>query len=285
MRYRPFGNSGMAVSAISLLLSEDPKARRPTDWRKLLVCALEAGINTFEIATTSPAVLDAVAAVAQSINRRLIFIMWRLDGRQSAEDLASDLDAALEHTGLGYFDLLMLRDPTGALSPEAVVVLKGLQERKLTRLLGVAGDEDMIDAYLATGAFEAMSTTYHLSSGWRERNRIKSAAERNMAIICRESWPEAMRELKAEPLGKRRWFEPKPHPLKGVGTYHFLNGTPGWTAEELCLAYALTEPAITSVQVEAGTPERIQRLAAVTEMDLPTGVAAQIEMARFSPTA
>nr|QQZ51465.1 hypothetical protein JKL49_10895 [Phenylobacterium glaciei] len=70
--------------------------------------------------------------------------------------------------------------------------------------------------------------------------------------------------------------------LAGAGTYAFLHHTHGWTAEEVCLAYALTEPAFASVQVEQFRAESIERLALITDKDLPTGVAAQIEMARFS---
>ncbi|MBP7649752.1 MAG: hypothetical protein KA744_07890, partial [Phenylobacterium sp.] len=71
-------------------------------------------------------------------------------------------------------------------------------------------------------------------------------------------------------------------PLAGAGTYAFLHQTHGWSAEEVCLAYALTEPAFATVQVEQFRAEAIERLALITDKDLPTGVAAQIEMARFS---
>jgi hypothetical protein len=71
-------------------------------------------------------------------------------------------------------------------------------------------------------------------------------------------------------------------PRAGAGTYAFLHETSNWTAEELCLAYLFTEPTFATIQVQGFRPEAITRLAAVTDRDLPTGVAAQIEMARFS---
>jgi hypothetical protein len=42
---------------------------------------------------------------------------------------------------------------------------------------------------------------------------------------------------------------------------------------------------LASLLIEADHGERIERLSAVPERDLPTGVAAQIEMARFTPGA
>jgi hypothetical protein len=70
-------------------------------------------------------------------------------------------------------------------------------------------------------------------------------------------------------------------PLAGVGTYAFLHDTAGWTPEELCLAYALTEPSLATVQIDLGFVDRIEALAAVPDRDTPTGLGAQIEMARF----
>nr|QQZ51467.1 hypothetical protein JKL49_10905 [Phenylobacterium glaciei] len=43
MRYRPFGASGKAVSAISLLLREAPNMTTPHAWRTLVFGAMECG--------------------------------------------------------------------------------------------------------------------------------------------------------------------------------------------------------------------------------------------------
>ena len=40
---------------------------------------------------------------------------------------------------------------------------------------------------------------------------------------------------------------------------------------------------LASVQIDADLGDRIETLATIPERDLPTGVAAQIEMARFTP--
>ena len=71
-------------------------------------------------------------------------------------------------------------------------------------------------------------------------------------------------------------------PLDDVGGYEFLHNTRGWSGEEICLGYALTEPSLATVQVITTKRDKLEALAAVVERDLPTGCAAQIEMARFS---
>jgi hypothetical protein len=128
-----------------------------------------------------------------------------------------------------------------------------------------------------------MATPFNSASGWVERNRVRSAVSREMAVIGLDYWPETLRE---EP---KHSFLPKPSlwrrrtdPLADVGGYDFLRNTPGWNAQQICLAYALTEPSLATVQVTAGSPAEVEALAAIAERDLPTGCAAQIEMARFS---
>ena len=56
----------------------------------------------------------------------------------------------------------------------------------------------------------------------------------------------------------------------------------GWSAEQICLAYALTEPALASVQMPALDREHLADLAGVPERRPARAVSAQIEMARFS---
>jgi hypothetical protein len=67
-----------------------------------------------------------------------------------------------------------------------------------------------------------------------------------------------------------------------MGTYAFLDATPGWTPEEICLAFALTEPALASMSLEAEDLDHLIAMAAVTEREMPASVAAQLEMARFA---
>jgi hypothetical protein len=45
----------------------------------------------------------------------------------------------------------------------------------------------------------------------------------------------------------------------------------------------MTEPSLCTVQVAADQIDRVEAMAAVCERELPSGVPAQIEMARFAP--
>lgn len=286
MRYRPFGSAGVAVSAISLRLEDQPRLKA-ADWRGLIYAALENGVNSFEFDGVSPALMEGAAGALSTVERRLLFIGWRLraqgDRALRAQAVHDMIDQALDRTGLGHLDIATLDDPDGADFPsETLEQLTALRGARLIRLLGVSGGGDKFDAYAASGLFDAMATPFNLASGWVERNRVRAAMSREMAVIGLDFWPGVLRE-------ERRGFLPKPSlwrrradPLADIGGYDFLHNTHGWTAQQICLAYALTEPSLATVQITAETPAELEALAAIAERDLPTGCSAQIEMARFS---
>jgi aryl-alcohol dehydrogenase-like predicted oxidoreductase len=272
VRYRPYGKSGQVVSAVSLLL-DGAQRHSAREWRSLIGAAMDHGINAFEIAGDSPTLIEAAGEGLTAVERELLFVAWR--PKVLAAEPVEPVQAMLARTGLGYLDLLNFDD-----TPPPNEALQRMRQARLVRSFGLTSDDEDTDLLIAHGAFDALTTCYSPISGWRERNRLKSAADQGMAIIARNIWPEVMQPrptlFKKPVLGRRG------NPLAGIGGYQFLETTPGWTAEEICLAYVLTEPAVTTVRFEIDRIERMARLAEVPDRDLPTGVAAQIEMARFS---
>lgn len=272
MRYRPYGKSGHVVSAVSLSL--DGAARHSArDWSNLIVAAMELGINGFEIAGEAPALIEGVTDALGDVERDLLFVAWRPTALPA--EPAQMVEALLARTGLGYLDLLNFDD-----RPPSAEALTRLKQTRWVRSFGLTGDDEITDLLISSGGFDALTTAYSPVSGWRDRNRLKTAAGRDMAVIARDIWPETMqpkaRLFKGPLLGRRA------NPLAGVGGYGFLETTPGWSAEDICLAYVLTEPAVTTVRFQVDRIDRMARLAEVSDHDLPAGVAAQIEMARFS---
>ena len=296
MRYRPLGVTGMSVSAVSLALQDTDGRNRPADWRALVYAALENGVNAFEVVGRHPSIAEGLVQALQAVERRLVFVAWRLGATQShtgamtrdfsPNGLRYSIDSVLTRTGLDYLDAVILDDPRAdELPTPALDALRDIRDAGQTRMLGVAGEDDAIDAYIATGAFDILATPFNLTSGWKQRLRLKAAVEHDMGVIGYDHHPHHLRGSHA-PASKPSIWGARAKPLAGMGTYAFLDGTPGWQAEELCLAYALTEPCLASVQLVADRPERVERvasLAAIAERDLPPGLGAQIEMARFGP--
>lgn len=303
MRYRPFGPTGAAVSAVTLSLGNDNITRGPVAACELIYAALEAGINSYRLETADPVLAEIVGHSLQHIDRKLVTVslaLGRGDGRRgsdrdfSAEGMTGAIDRALNVSRLGWIDMVLLEEPADEELPQSSLnALKALRATNRVRLLGVSGDGEVMDAYVSTGAFDVLVTPFNLNSGWRVRSRLRAACERDMAIFAYDYFPAALdTDKKAATLDrpvKKSLFgfgsgggRPRNDPLADVGTFAFLHRTPNWSAEAICLAYNLTDPSICSVLIQAKDAERLNALALVPERDMPPGLSAQIEMARVA---
>ena len=299
MRYRPFGRSGMATSCVCLSLTDKLAGRGADTLRQLVYVGLEAGVNAYHIAALDPEIPRILGDALSVIERRLVFVSLQLgvsrgrvgDTRNfSPETLTATVDQVLNASQLGHLDLVVLDDPgVDELSRASLDALKALRASGRVSLLGVSGANDAMDAYISTNAFDVLVTPYHLRSGWKERNRLKAAVDLDMGVVAYNWFPQefvtsASTEAQLQPRSRGLFGgRSNSSPLDGVGSYRFLHDTKNWTAEEICLAYCLTEPSLATVLVESDDPEHLARMAAVPEREMPPGLAAQVEMARFAP--
>jgi aryl-alcohol dehydrogenase-like predicted oxidoreductase len=285
VRYRPFGATGMAVSALTLRLADSSRLRA-NDWRALVFTALENGINSFQVEGDSPELLRGAGEAFASVERHLLFLTWRVRGDAAAlgqQAVDSLLGSAFESLGLSYLDLVLLNDPLSPVLPPAFEAgLTSLHQSRAVRGLGVASRGDIDPRLLKNEMITAVSSPFNLSSGWAERHRIRHASQHDFAVIGEDFWPQALREGGEIAGPKPSLWRRRSDPLADIGGYEFLHATQGWSGEDICLGYALTEPSLSTVRITADTRAEVERLAAVVERDLPNGVCAQIEMARFS---
>ena len=222
----------------------------------------------------------------ESVERRLLFVAWRICGDGRSPTDARAVEDAVRHglaqTGAGYFDLLTLDEPAYAtLTSEGARMLDNARSAGLALQIGISGSGALVDQAVASGEFDALSSPFNLTSGWNIRRRIREAAQRNMSITGYDAFPPELCRPPAQAPAKTSLFRRSGPSAATVGAYGFLHETRNWAADELCLAYALTEPSLACIQIEAHRPEVIERLAGVPDRELPTGLAAQIEMARI----
>lgn len=290
MRYRPFRPTGAAVSALSLILTDTPM--RPDKRTALIYTALEAGINTFEIQSHDPQVAAILGQALSTIERRMLFVAlrlgWAYEGGKRVRDLSPHglsgiIEQTLARSGLDRIDVAILDVlPHERLPSHVLPSLHAARAARQVGMLGVGGEAGT-DPYIGDPAFEVLATPFNLQSGWTERNRLKRAVDSDMAIIGCDYCPETVHPAaKAEkpPLrGLGRLTGRKPHVSESYG---FLGRTRGWSQAQICLGYALTEPSLATVQTDVHDPRDLETLAGVVDQHLPTGVAAQIEMARFT---
>lgn len=300
VRYRPFRLSGVSVSAVSLGPT-DP-AMSDDEREQLYQAALMAGVNTFEVGAGDTAAQTMLGDALRSYDRSLVMASVRVGSRPgpkgdvvhdfSPARIMAEVGEATRRLDLGALDLVMLDNPTlEDLTPELVESLRQAHTVGLFGAIGVRSEGAGAEQLVRCGAFKVLSTRFNLLSGWPERNLIRLAVEHGMTVT---GYGYTGGELQAgddQPVRGRRGFlgfgrkkEAGSALSRGQG-YRFLSETNGWSDEAICLAYALTEPALATVQVDARSVQRLQDLAAAPERDLPSSVSAQIEMARFAAVA
>ena len=282
MRYRPFGITGKAVSAVSLVLGGQAATNTVEYWRDVIFTGLENGVNCFDFPAGAEAVEEAMGVALRSVERRLLFLMLRVCGDArtplDAARLSELFAAALRRTGAGSVEVLMLdAAAAGALTADGREFLAEVRAAALAQQIGVSGGDAVIDGCIGDATFDVLATSFNLTSGWTQRRRLREATAANMVTIAYDPAPADMLRT-----SRRAGRPSRSDSLAGAGTYAFLHETRGWTAEELCLAYALTEPSLATIQCQADRADQIEALAEVTERDPPTSLGAQIEMARFS---
>jgi aryl-alcohol dehydrogenase-like predicted oxidoreductase len=282
MRYRPFARTGMAVSALSLKLNGEEDEREAKDWRDLTHAAFEEGVNAFELVRPSPALLRGFAEGSAAVKRQLIFVALRLDPGLEGQGVVDWVDDVMEAAGLEAVNLLTV-DVDDAAVHSVVAAMRWMKDEHMADRLGVSGPGEPLAEQLPQGIYDAVVTPFNLLSGWRERNLVRAALESHLGVIACDPCPAALKAMAADAKRETKggWFK-RTEALAGAGSYAFLLKTPGWTVEQICLGYALTEPAVATVQVEAVGREHLAALAEVTDRGLPSAVSAQIEMARFS---
>jgi aryl-alcohol dehydrogenase-like predicted oxidoreductase len=283
MRYRPFGRSGVAVSALSLTLNGADDRRKASDWLALVHAALEHGVNAFEIAQPSSALLTGFAQGIEAVRRPLLFVSLRSDPQMQGRRLDGWVSEVIAAGGFGEVNLFTI----AADSPEFEEALGAglrLRDLNLVRRLAVAGPCALLETHIEDPLFDALVIPFGMLSGWRERNLVRVALARQMGVMSYDPCPAQLTEMAKEErkqAKKSGWFK-RADPLATAGSHTFLQSTPGWTPEQICLAYALTEPAVTTVQMPVKDLEHLAGLAAVPERNLPAQVAAQIEMSHFT---
>lgn len=300
MRYRPLGMTGQAVSCLTLSFGIRDITAGPDAGRELIYSALEAGINSYRLENADPVLAEVLGQALGHVDRQLVQVSLTLgagDGRRgsdrdfSAQGITAAIDKTLHASGLGYFDLALLDEPADHELPQSTLnALKALRATERVRLLGISGEGAVMDAYVSTGAFDVLASPLHVNSSWQVRARLRAAREADMAVFAYGYFPDSLNTAKKASANVRKpgffGFGGKPKPEEGhlahAGSFAFLHQTRNWSAEAICLGYALNDPAVCSVMIQASDVERLNTLSMVPDRDMPSGLSAQIEMARVA---
>jgi len=288
MRYRPFNQAGLAVSAITLTL--DASAATPAKRMELVFAALEAGINSFELVGASHDWSPALRAAIAAAGRNVLVLTLRAVGSSGAAKasrggLTAQAGACLEQIGAERFDAVVLEDD-GSSSPDDATQLHALRDQRLAAMVGVTCGRGGPSLDIINAGYDVVATPFGLQADAGLRKRLRTVVERNITLIGYDFYDIGAAPVAAEtPRGLGRLFKRAPVAIVDTDAFEFLRRTPSWAAEEIALAYALTEPSLATIKVQTTDLATLDGLGKAVERELPAGAAAQIEMARFSAPA
>lgn len=278
MRYRSFGNRLGAVSALTVRLDDSRHKGSVTDWRDFVFAAMEAGVNSFEVGATSPALLAGAAEAFGSMERRLFAIGWRASLAGGPIAVAERARELLDAMGLDLFDLVTLELEGHHRGPAAV---SDLRDSGVARLVGASGTAEQLDEAIAGGEFDCITMRIDGEGGWNERHRIRNASHRGMGVIMVDGGLETAAATNPSPKrGLLQLLIGRPKPKPAAANINL--DVPGWDSQQVAVVHALTDPCVSTVVVQPDCTPSMENLAWCVERDLPAGAQAQIEMARFS---
>jgi len=297
MRYRPFGRSGQALSSVGLKVSWVGLRRNRQVVERFLTTAIENGINTYHFTSANLEFLKLAAEILSVVDRKVLFISVAAEEETvldpahhyQLEPLRERLKGAVRESGLQWLDLLVFHANGFERIPDRSWTFIGaLRDSGLLKFTGATANADLIKAVVDDGRFNILKTVFDIDTTWNKRHLLDYAISRGMSVFGHDFFPEAYRRAEdvVPKAARRGLFGGRPaDPMAGRGTYAFLHQTPGWTAEELCLSYALTQPNLSTLFIDPDSPAHLETLCEVVERAMPTSVPAQIEMARFSAQA
>ena len=287
MEKRPFGKTGLQVSALGFGGSEIRDADQPTVER-LLNAAIDAGLNTLD---TAECYGDSEEKIGKAVaHRRADFHLFTKCGHDSealgGEDwnpsvLGKSIDRSLERLKTDHVDLVQLHTCSKELLErgEVIEVLQRAKEAGKTRFIGYSGDNEAASFAVATGAFDSLQTSVNIADqrgidGW-----VAEAKAAGMGVIAKRpianaAWRPAMKDDGYAKVYRERLAELD---------YAFLHDE---TRDiETALRFTLTVPGISTLIVGTNKPDRWKGNAALASGGALTVDEYEAIKARYSEIA
>jgi L-galactose dehydrogenase len=274
MQYRPLGNTGLQVSALSFGSSSLGGAFRQVDEAEAFQTvriSLDLGINLVD---TSPLYGQTrsetlLGKALKDIPRDRYFMatkVGRYDGNPKPSDFSAkrtiaSIEESLARLGLDYVDILQAHDIQDTdlriVIDETLPALRKLQKAGKTRFIGVTGFPLKAIRTVAEAAplDVILSFCRCMLNDTSLMNLIPLLKSQGVGII--NASPLGMRLLSNQ--GPPAWH-PAPAPVKeSCAKAAKLSSSQGTPLEKLALQYALEQPGISTTMVGSASPENMKR--------------------------
>ncbi len=305
METRRLGRTNLDISLLSIGgLYTSSLAGGTRETSRIMRKAIELGINAID---TAPAYADSEKTVGEAIKGldAPLIITTKLGGRpqpfdpQDIDGLRQSVDESLRLLGRDHIDILMVHEPDrpqqypwwtsyDPLGGPALELMSELKTEGKIRYTGLAGTTvTEMTSLVQSDLFDVVLTAFNYNVLFREAAAtvIPAAVERDMGIVLGSAFGQgfltrrADDEVRAKPI----WLaESRRKQLLG---YYDLLDQSGMPAYEMCLRFALSNPAVSTIPIGCKTVEHLEAsVAAVEKGPLPQDLLARLdELAAMVP--
>ncbi|MFN0010025.1 MAG: aldo/keto reductase [Phycisphaerales bacterium] len=261
---RPFGSTGLTVSALGIGASEIRAAEATDDTvDRLLTEALDAGVNVIDTAECygdSEEKLGRTLGVGGRRGRFHLFTKvghehgWSAGEDYSAAAITRTIDRSLSRLRTDHVELVQLHScGVETLSRgECIEALERARQQGKTRFIGYSGDNEAAAFAVATGRFDTLQTTISIADQLGIDRWVADAARRDMGIIAKR------------PIANAAWIanlQPGAYGHEYVGRLHTLGypflSRPASESAALALRFTLSVPGVHTAIVGTIRPGRV----------------------------
>lgn len=277
------------MSAVRLRLSAH-SYRNAADVRGIVERALENGINAFQIDSSDITFLSQISQVLKVVDRSILFVSMTARDDLGASHTAplalpalkQRLAEAVRLPGLQRLDMVTFQSTEfRALPPEGHAFLRRLAETHTVSQVGVQVEPSDYLAVLDAGYPTAILTDFDVTATKNRRLMLQDANHRNLSVFAQNYYPARLIEGRQGESIRDHLSSVHTGGVASTDKYSFLTNENGWTAEEICLGFTLSQAQIVNVGVVARSPDHLEGLARVVGRTLPRALHAHIELGTF----
>ncbi len=298
METRRLGRTELNVSVLSIGgLYTSSLAGGESETRRIMQRAMELGVNAID---TAPAYADSELTVGQAIKGldAPLIITTKLGGRpqpfdpQDINGLRHSVEESLRLLGRDHVDILMIHEPDrpqqypwwtsyDPLGGPALDLIEELKSAGKIRFSGLAGTTvTEMSSLVASDCFDVLLTAFNYNALFREAKQelIPAAVERDLGIVLGSTLGQGFLARRADDEVRRKPMWLSSARQQQLLAYYQLLDEAGMKPVELCLRFAISDPAITTIPVGCKTLDHLEAsVAAVEKGPLPTDVATRLD--------
>jgi len=303
MKTRRLGRTDLDISVLSVGgLYTSSLAGGVAETRRIMRRAMELGINAID---TAPAYADSERTVGEAIDGTdtPLIVTTKLGGRpqpfdpQDVDGLRHSVEESLRLLRRDVIDILMVHEPdrpqqypwwTGydPLEGPALDLMEELKTEGKIRYTGVAGTTvTEMTSLVGSGRFDVVLTAFNYNALFREAEStvFPIAKREDMGIVVGSVFGQGFLTRRGDMSQRPIWLAEKR--AKQLQAYYDLLDDLGMPAYELCLRFAMGNPAISTIPIGCKTMEHLESsVAAVEKGALPEDVLNRLdEIAEMLP--